>query len=600
MNDLELLRRYEPIVRYTDGEIFFPSGVEEYLKRCSLWMRDADGTEHLLLRQGQMTIDNLAAFSDAPPGATLYMKFVNEPMTPLEYQVWLARSDIPRFKAPGRLARVPLLSRIGDSFFDLSFFIRGAVPGGTTAAAHVAYQEMREKDPRRVYYGRVIREAGWIALHYLFFFPMNPWRSRYNGVNDHESDWEQVFVFLSDNDEGEPKPEWVAFASHDFKGDDLRRRWDDPLLTREGEHPVIFAGAGSHASYFEQGEYIMSVEPKFMAPVKLVTEAVLRFWYETLGQGTAADVRRNIAGLSVPFVDYARGDGLTIGPGQDEPWSPVLISDADPWVNEYRGLWGLDTRDPFGGERAPAGPKYDRDGSVRMAWNDPLGWAGLDKLHPPALVQTEINRRIVALEEKRATLETEIEAKRSDVRALALDVEALRHSETSHTILEEREARLGREQAVLQAMHRDAAEIAETIAALHEHRGRLARGEIGSSSAHLKHAHHPVPTPPRQSKDVEIWAAISGALTLLAIAGILIVRPPYWGWLILGAVLLLGGIEALTRRRLTGYLVTISIGLALVATVILLIEFWALALLLLVIGVVIFMMRDNLRELRAS
>jgi hypothetical protein len=32
---------------------------------------------------------------------------------------------------------------------------------------------------------------------------------------------------------------------HDFKGDDLRRGWDDPLLDKEGTHPVVYAAAES-------------------------------------------------------------------------------------------------------------------------------------------------------------------------------------------------------------------------------------------------------------------------------------------------------------------------------------------------------------------
>jgi len=80
-------------------------------------------------------------------------------------------------------------------------------------------------------------------------------------------------------------------------------------------------------------------------------------------------------GFGIPFVDYARGDGVAIGAGHDAEWSPVLIDDATMWVWAYRGLWGLDTRDRFGGERAPAGPRYERDGSVRSSWANPLGWA---------------------------------------------------------------------------------------------------------------------------------------------------------------------------------------------------------------------------------
>lgn len=600
MSDLELLRRYEPIVRYTRGEMFFPAAVDEYVRACSLWMRDASNQTHLIVPKGELDVDKLGALKDAPPGSRLYLQFVEAPMTGLEYQQWFSQSELKEFKAPGRLARVPLISRIGDSLFSLSFFIRGTVPGGTTATADQYYQAMRRRDPRRVYYGRVIREAGWTALQYLFFFPMNPWRSGYYGVNDHEADWEQVFIFLFDDGDGVERPVWVAFASHDFKGDDLRRRWDDPLLTKVGNHPVIFAGAGSHASYFEQGEYVMSFEPGFLKPVRQLAEAALKVWYDVLGQGNSEEERRALSALSVPFVDYARGDGLAVGPGQDEEWTPIPIADADPWVNNYRGLWGLDTRDLFGGERAPAGPKYDRDATIRMSWNDPLGWAGLDKIFPPAEIAPRVQQRVSDLEDECDELSKVIDETRTTVRDLQLDVEALANSETAVSVLEEREKRLNEEQRKLQDLHRRRSQLKETIAALQEHGDRLGQGDYGSPTAHLKHAHHPTPPPPPQSRAVEVWAALSGALALLAVIALVVVQPPHWGWLLLGALLFIGAIEAVTRQRLLDYLITAVVGLAIAATAILVFEFWRWVILLLVVGVVIFMIRDNLRELRSG
>ena len=101
--------------------------------------------------------------------------------------------------------------------------------------------------------------------------------------------------------------------------------------------------------------------------------------------------------LSVPFVDYARGDGRVVGPGGDVEWSPIVIGDEDGWVDRYRGLWGLDTGDRFAGERAPAGPKYTRTGSVRQSWHDPLGFAGLDKVAPPSQAIPVLETRIAEL-----------------------------------------------------------------------------------------------------------------------------------------------------------------------------------------------------------
>src|SRR5690606_9128646 len=83
----------------------------------------------------------------------------------------------------------------------------------------------------------------------------------------------------------------------------------------------------------------------------------------------------------VPFVDYARGDGLSLGPGQAVAWDePCLLEPAPEWVLRYRGLWGLYARDPLSGENATAGPRYNRNGTVRRAWYDPRGWAGLNKV----------------------------------------------------------------------------------------------------------------------------------------------------------------------------------------------------------------------------
>ena len=56
----------------------------------------------------------------------------------------------------------------------------------------------------------------------------------------------------------------------------------------------------------------------------------------------------------------------------------------------------------------------------------------------------------------------------------------------------------------------------------------------------------------------------------------------------------------MTRGRLPNFILTIVVVLALVATVILVIEFWRWIVLFGLIGIVIYMIRDNLRELARS
>lgn len=597
MSDLELLRAYEPIVRYADGEMFYPCAVDEFINGASLWITDDRGKDRQLVPTGDLTVEKLADFDQVPPEHTLHMRYVDEPLNASQYQAWLRNPRRERFNSAGRLARVPLLARIGDSFFDMSLAIRGVVPGGQTAAAWQMYQNLQEKDPRRVYYGRVLRDGGWTVLQYLFFFSMNPWRSGYFGVNDHEADWEQIFIYLAEDQDGDVEPQWVAYASHDFKGDDLRRRWDDPLLVKEGSHPVVFAGAGSHGSYFEQGEYQMGVTPQILEPVAGVWLALKRFWIETLGQGDRDSLPEEAEALiNVPFVDYARGDGKSIGPGQDEEWTPIVISDDVIWVGQYRGLWGLDTHDPFGGERAPAGPKYNRDGSVRQSWYDPLGWAGVDKLYPPEYMVEKLEKRNETVSEFIDDLGTQIDEQREKVRDIALDVQALHGAEYLRRIQEDRLTEVDTEQAKLQEMQKDRAKATRLRRALQLRLDNIEHGDWGAPDAHIRHEHHPEPPLPPQRRAIEVWAALSGALALLTIGAILIFRPQDWLTLILIIVVAFGAIESFLRRRLASYLTTISIILAVIAGIILFVEFWQWIILAGLIAVVIFMIRDNLRE----
>lgn len=599
MSDLELLRQYEPIVRYGEGEMFYPCAVDEFIKGASLWMTDEHGNDQLLIPAGELTVGKLVEYDRAPPKNTFYMRYVEEPLRAAEYQAWLRNPNRERFNAAGRLARVPLLARIGDSFFDMSLAVRGVVPGGHTAGAWQMYQDLQEKDPRRVYYGRVVRDGGWTVLQYLFFFSMNPWRSGYFGVNDHEADWEQVFVYLAESQDGAIEPQWVAYASHDFKGDDLRRRWDDPLLVKEGSHPVVFAGAGSHGSYFEQGEYQMGITPRFLQPISGVWLALKRFWVETLGQGDRNSVTNEANALvQVPFVDYARGDGKSIGPGQDEEWTPIIISEEVDWVERYRGLWGLDTHDPLGGERAPAGPKYNRDGSVRQSWYDPLGWAGVDKLYPPAYLTEKLAQRIETISAYIDDLGTQIEEQQAKARELALDVQALRGTEHLAGILDEHISVADEEQTNLQEMRKNRAKAIRLRRALETRLEMIEGGDWGPPEAHIQHEHHPEQPLSPQRRTIELWAALSGALVLLVIGATLIFRPDNWPAIILIIIFAFGAIEAFLRRRLAGYLTTVTIILAVVACIILFIEFWQWIILAGLVGVVLLMVRDNLRELR--
>ena len=111
--------------------------------------------------------------------------------------------------APGRLARVPLPARIGGRRVRPLAAGRGAVPGGRRRRRRPYQGAAASATPPRLLRARPAG-AGADVLQYLFFFAMNDWRSSFAGVNDHEADWEQIFVYLPEGRDGGPpsRPGW--------------------------------------------------------------------------------------------------------------------------------------------------------------------------------------------------------------------------------------------------------------------------------------------------------------------------------------------------------------------------------------------------------
>ncbi|MBN1954911.1 MAG: hypothetical protein JW900_07650 [Anaerolineae bacterium] len=613
-DDVQLLQRFEPIIRYTRGERFFPMQVEPYVRACSLWVYRPDEEARCLVPADELTIDHLVVLETDNFDQVHFLKFA-DPLSAAKMAVYnLKERQAPQhtFHAGrGRLARVGYLSRFIDAVFSLTLLARGRVRGDTAAAAVRTYQRIvagMPEEERYCYYGRVIRQDGWIALQYWFFYAYNNWRSGFFGVNDHEADWEMVYVYLShsrdrpESESGEIRPEWVAYASHDFAGDDLRRRWDDPELEKVGEHPVIYAGAGSHASYFTGGEYMIELEIPFLAPLDRVIGWFRSFWHKRLGQygGNRGDGAGNSTGIfRIPFVDYARGDGVTIGPGQQYSWAePCLLEPVPAWAASYRGLWGLYTRDPLGGENAPSGPVYNRDGTVRRSWYDPLGWAGMEKVPPPEQALPAALAQEAEVQERHQALEARVVEKTNGLKQLGLEMEAMRgqpHLGKLYQAHRQKIKELADEVDQLRAQMCTEQALMES---LQQYVGQLQSGERGPLRAHIHHAHYP--TPPdelRMGQLAEIWAAVSIGVMMLGFVVLFLFAQEYRIWGFVAIISLFVFVEAGFRRRLTSLLSSVAIGLSIVAVLVFLYEFfWSVVgLLVLIAGG--YILWENLREL---
>ena len=599
-SDLELLRRLEPILRFTEGELFFPMSAEPYVQSADLLAGPTLREARVVVPAGELTLDRLATVGEPAPGEAQFLRFVQKPLNAIDLRRWRSRREHQRFSAPGRLARVGLAARLVDAGMVASLLARGRVPGGTAAAASVKYDEIRTRDPRIVYHGRVVREGRWVILHYMFFYAMNDWRSTFDGANDHEADLEQCFVVLEQFEDGTMLPAWFCAAAHDEKGDDLRRRWDDPRLETIDDHPVVYPGAGSHATYIERGEYIMLLPFPGERNIRGPLDLIRRVWRDTLSQPDPGDLAaRAKRALSVPFVDYARGDGLSVGPGGDVEWTPIVIGDDDGWVSRYQGLWGLDTGDRFAGERAPAGPKFTRTGSVRQSWHDPLGFSGLDKVAPPSQAIPVLEGRLAELTAARAEVTAEAASLAVALPRLDAEVAAIRNAAGIGHYLDERAVELRDGEARLNQLRTEEVELDAVIDSGRERLAFLQAGQLDDPRIHLHHAAEPEPPSVAQRRAFgEAWAALSVGLLIAALAVIVwfkILPAPLAIIVLLGSYL---AIESFFDRNVVELVLKITVVLAILSSLILAITYLRELFLLGLLGLGILLIADNIGEIR--
>ncbi len=592
--DLALLRAYEPLVRHTKGELFLPTAVGPYVADCSLWAGEAEGEATCVVPAGALSLERLCQEGVVHQDRPLSLRFVQEPLGRSQYRRW-RRTPRERLSATARFTTTGMFGRLVDAGFRASLLLRGKVAAGLAAAAEIAYREHLECD-RFTYYGRVAREGGYVCLQYWFFYAMNDWRSTFSGVNDHEADWEMITVYLAEQVDAPPRPAWVALSSHDHKGDDLRRRWDDPELRRIGDHPIAFAGAGSHSGAFVPGDYVISVDPPQLRKVIALARRL------QIALAPWRDETRPASGFGIPFVDYARGDGVAIGPGGDVAWSPTLIEDETPWVRDYRGLWGLDTEDPFGGERAPAGPRYERGGAVRTAWANPLGWAGLLKVSPRDDDVTErLDERVRELERELCEVEDAITTKLAILRGLRAQIRSLDAHDYARALADSRRAEIVEHEAKVNDMIATRTRMAEERRTHLETLSRPLSAE--PPQAHLATPHGPrAEEQERRTRFLRLWAVVSTPLLLAALIVVLFARPLAWLGTIAALTGLFLGVEAFARRRFLSFLASTILLAAIVvvgaAIVLVFRDHWKIAVSIVIGAAALALLIGNVRDLR--
>jgi hypothetical protein len=585
LEDLVLLRAFEPVVRLTQGEYFLPVGVEEYVRHCSLWVQTADDEPRQVAQPGDLDLNELARRGLEIGGPGYSLSGISVPSSRRDrIRSWF-RTQRPKFRAGSRLAEVGLTGRAIDTLSRMSLLFRGAVPGGS-AVASLALQNAHLQPGQPTYHARVVRDGDWIVCQYWFFYAFNNWRSGFSGVNEHEADWEQVTIYLDGtgpvDEDGLPFPRWVVFSAHDEVGDDLRRRWDDPDLSLvDGRHPVVFAGAGSHSGAYLAGDYLITVVPPRLGGVV----PAIRRMAKILTPWTRA---AQGSGLGIPYIDYARGDGPGIGPDQEFEWNAVVIDDDTPWVRDYRGLWGHDTRDRLGGERGPAGPRYERSAAVRASWGDPVGWAGLGKSAPnPEAELLLVASRIEAIDAQLETLDADVVEGRT---AIAEAAAGLAPSAPEVRALQDEERRIV-----------DARMAAVRLRDERERMERALRDGVPSVGphAHLSHRRLPLSASARgRARLLGAWSVISTPLILLLIASLFLPQSfsrPAMAIAMLVAIL---AVEAFARGYFLAFLVRVLIVFAVANLVVAYLENWQFVTMCVFAGLAVIVLIVNIRDAR--
>lgn len=518
MNDSEILKKYEPVLRFARSERFFPMAVEPYLEKCTIFPSGPQGVVEMLSHLYEPMVSRIGKLQSGE----FYLRFVNDPL--IDNDIWLGWGILSGLAMVGgwllsgmvgvggavilaMLIAIIILVRaspIRGRFFPAAlaailfsglavapiwFFLRPheyisiqleyfvLFPAYLVALLYISvrvmklifdhvipqapgvimdmmsnasemiarkafrqYQEILQKDPQPVYYGRVTErqdEDGnhWKSLQYHFFYAFNDWRLAANGINHHEGDWEMVAVYLKND-----APYAVLLSQH---GAGALEKWENVLRVRDQDgnettHPIIYTALGSHANYskpevirshhlYHEGLFqrflywtdglihflFLLFNPSEKAR-QIALRELTRHPATALTEETFAKLRdeRDHYLVSLP-LEIATGDGFRIGYEGDltfesigmsssylkrvmsnrevthpasNQWRQVVLNPEPDWV-QYKGLWGV--KSTLQDESGPPGPKWDRPDKLfqvtpRKRWDRALEWLmELESLRTP-------------------------------------------------------------------------------------------------------------------------------------------------------------------------------------------------------------------------
>ena len=162
-----------------------------------------------------------------------------------------------------------------------------------------------------------------------------------------------------------------------------------------------------------------------------------------------------------------------------------------------------------------------------------------------------------------------------------------------------RAAELAVAEPSLRQKRSEVARLRDTVEALELELERVEHGDIGSPTAHLRHAMHPMPSEAtRYGRLVEVWSAVSISVLLLAEVFMLLTGIVPWYWAFLIGVSGYFVVEAAFRRRLMQVLLRLTLVLAVVSLAIVAVTYATYLVIAAIAGLALIVLADNVREVR--
>ncbi len=245
---------------------------------------------------------------------------------------------VPRSGTLEEVKTAPTVEDVANLDSDYYLNLNGKVLGETCVYSRDFKQLVEEGKAPAVTYAHVAREPGHegFVLQYWFFW-------YFNQFNDlHESDWEGMQISFaapgpSEALEREEEPDEIILFQH---AGGERANWEDAKVQKEGEHPIVYPAAGSHATFYDSAVYVEN------------------------GQ--------NGSGL---------GCDNTSEPLRELKLAPVTLPDRVPtsgpfaWLS-YDGRWGEREK---GYNNGPTGP------ATKTVWVEPFAWMADQRSTSPRL-----------------------------------------------------------------------------------------------------------------------------------------------------------------------------------------------------------------------